>query len=105
MSIRKKAMKRIITFVLLLAMAATLVNPLAEINVKASGIGGTELQKDETGLEDTINKTGSNPEGLDLENPTDENESDPADPDLENPTNENESSPTEDIDKIGRAHV
>ena len=35
MSIRKKAMKRIITFVLLLAMAATLVNPLAEINVKA----------------------------------------------------------------------
>ena len=58
MSIRKKAMKRIITFVLLLAMAATLVNPLAEINVKASGIGGTELQKDETGLEDPINKTG-----------------------------------------------
>ncbi len=100
MSIRKKAMKRIITFVLLLAMAATLVNPLAEINVKASGIGGTELQKDETGPEDPINKTGSNPEGLDLENPTDENESDPADPDLENPTNENESSPTEDIDNL-----
>lgn len=74
MKIRKRAVKRIITFVLLLTMVTTLLHPLAEMNVKASG---TETQSEEGGSEGQGNKSAGDQTEVGLANPEEERENDP----------------------------